>query len=110
MAAVTSKDVSIRLSKQLANFRLSDAVINGLADRVMIEGLSIIRFNPCIYGVCFEYHTEKMPRLDALQPKSGIYKFEVFPLGLIDWDRYLVRVAFNVDELEGKGLTRGLHD
>jgi len=110
MAPVTSRDVAGRLSKRLANFKLSDAVINGLADRVMIEGLSIVRFNPCIYGICFEYHADKMPRLDALQPKSGIYKLEVFPLGIIDWDRYLVRVAFNVDELEGKGLSRDLND
>jgi hypothetical protein len=110
MPVPNTKDVSTRLSKQLANFKLSDAAISGLADRVMIEGLSIKRFNPCIYGICFEYHADKMPRLDALQPNSGIYKFEVFPLGLIDWDRYLVRVAFNVDELQGKGLTRGFQD
>ena len=110
MSVPHTKDVATRLSKQLANFKLSDAAISGLADRVMIEGLSIARFNPCIYGICFEYHADKMPRLDALLPTSGIHKFEVFPLGIIDWDRYVVRVAFNVDELQGKGLTRGVQD
>jgi hypothetical protein len=35
-----------------------------------------------------------------------VSKWEVFPYGIIDWDRFHVRVAFEVDELEGKGLMR----
>lgn len=100
-------DLSGRLSKRLANFKLSDAAIRKLADRITIDGLHIGRFNPCIYGICIDYYTDKLPGLDVLSPKSGISRWEVFPYGIIDWDRFLVRVAFEVDELEGKGLTRG---
>lgn len=107
MAPVTSKDLSLRMSKRLANFKLSDDVIKGLADRVLIEGLSIYRFNPCIYGICIDYFTDKVPRLDQLTGKLGIAKWEVFPYGIIDWDRFHVRIAFNVDELEGKAPMRG---
>lgn len=106
MATVTSAELTPRLSKRLANFKLSDAVIKGIADRVLIDGLSIFRFDPCMYGICIDYFTDKLPRLDAIGPKHGIAKWEVFPYGIIDWDRFLVRVAFQVDELEGRGLTR----
>jgi hypothetical protein len=106
MTPVNSKELSARLSKRLANFKLSDSVISGLADRVLIDGLSIGRFDPCIYGICIDYFTDKMPRLDSLSPKLGISKWEVFPYGIIDWDRFHVRIAFNVDELEGKGPMR----
>jgi hypothetical protein len=47
-----------------------------------------------------------MPKLDVLSPKQGVAKWEVFPYGIIDWDRFDVRIAFTVDELEGKGLMR----
>jgi hypothetical protein len=106
MPPVNKRQLSQRLSKRLSNFKLSDAAINGLADRVLIEGLSIGRFNPCIYGICIDYFTEEMPRFEVLSPKLGISKWEVFPYGIIDWDRFHVRVAFTVDELEGKGLMR----
>jgi hypothetical protein len=102
----SAADLSARMSKRLANFKLSDAAIKGLADRVLIDGLSIFRFDPCIYGICIDYFSDKMPRLDVLSPKHGIAKWEVFPYGIIDWDRFHVRIAFNVDELEGKGLMR----
>ena len=107
MATVTSAELSSRLSKRLANFKLSDAAVKAISDRVLIDGLSIFRFDPCVYGICIDYFTDKIPRLDALGPKHGITKWEVFPYGIIDWDRFHVRVAFQVDELEGKGLTRG---
>lgn len=106
MATVSSKELSARMSKRLANFNLSDAVIKRLADRVLVDGLSIVRFDPCIYGICIDYFSDKLPRLDTLSPKLGVSKWEVFPYGIIDWDRFHVRIAFNVDELEGKGLMR----
>ena len=107
-ATMNSHELSTRLSKRLANFKLSDSVISGLAERVLIDGLSIVRFDPCMYGICVDYYGDKLPRMDTLTSKRGISKWEVFPYGIIDWDRYLVRVAFAVDELEGKGLTREL--
>ena len=107
MPPVNSKQLSQRMSKRLANFKLSDAVINALASRVLIDGLSIARFDPCIYGICIDYYTDTIPRLELLSPKHGITKWEVFPYGIIDWDRFHVRIAFQVDELEGKGLVRG---
>lgn len=99
---MNSKDLAVRMSKKLANFRLSDQVIHELADRVLIDGLSIGRFNPCIYGICIDYFTDKFPDLSTLNVKSGVIKWEVFPYGIIDWDRFHVQAAFNVDELAGK--------
>lgn len=106
MADLTAKELSARMSKRLANFKLSDAVIAGIAERVMIDGLTLSRFDPCIYGICIDYFTDKMPRLDKLVFARGVRHWEVFPYGIIDWDRFRVRVAFNVDELEGRGLQR----
>ena len=106
MPPVNAKQLSTRLSSRLANFKLTDAAINGLARRVVIDGLSIARFDPCIYGICIDYFTDQMPKLDVLTPKHGVSKWEVFPYGITDWDRFHVRIAFQVDELEGKGLQR----
>lgn len=88
------------MSKRLASYKLSDAVIKGLADRVVIDGLSIAKFHPCMYGICIDYFTDKLPKLDALKHHHGITKWEVFPYGIIDWDRFRVRVAFQVDGIK----------
>jgi hypothetical protein len=109
MKQSTPRQLSTQLSKRLANFKLSDAAIRRLTDRVLIDGLSIARFDPCIYGICIDYFTDEMPKLDVLSPKLGISKWEVFPYGIIDWDRFRVRVAFTVNELEGRGVMRGFH-
>lgn len=107
MPPVPTKQVQTRLSARLANYKLTDAVIKRLATQITIEGLSIGRINPCIYGICIDYFTDKPPSVERLSPKLGITKWEVFPYGIIDWDRFHVRVAFEVDELEGRGAVRG---
>jgi hypothetical protein len=107
MRTVTSKEVAAGMSRQLANFKLSDEVIKSLADRVTIEGLSLGRFNPCIYGICVDYFTDKMPELARLNVKQRVRKWEVFPYGIMEWDRFHVQIAFEVDELAGKGITAG---
>ncbi|MFN2517054.1 MAG: hypothetical protein ABR556_12675 [Pyrinomonadaceae bacterium] len=106
---MNTKYLSQRLSKRLANFKLKDDVITKLADRVLIEGLEIKKFDVCIYGICVDYFTDKIPRLEPVFSKSDIARLEVFPYGIIDWDRFHVRVGFAVDELAGvAGNTPGL--
>ena len=107
MPPVTSRELSARMSKRLANFKLSDDVIKSLADRVLIDGLSIARFDPCIYGICIDYFSDRMPNLERFGPKLGIAKWEVFPYGIIDWDRFHVQIAFNVDEIADKAIPGG---
>jgi hypothetical protein len=103
----TKQVLSQRLSKRLANFKLKDDVITRLADRVLIDGLEIKRFDPCIYGICIDYFTDKPPKLDLILAKIDIARIEVFPYGIIEWDRFLVRVGYSVDEMEGRvGLER----
>src|SRR6478735_3655708 len=100
---LTSKLLAQRLSKRLANFKISDAIIAKFADRVFIEGLDIKRFDICIYGICIDYHTDKIPKLDAFLKQVDVAKFEVFPYGIIDWDHFHVHVGYAVDELAGHG-------
>jgi hypothetical protein len=107
MRQITSKEVAAGLSKQLATFKLGDEVIKSLAERVVIEGLFIGRFNPCIYGICVDYFTDKMPQFNELNVKERVRKWEVFPYGIIEWDRFHIQVAFDVDELAGKGIAAG---
>jgi hypothetical protein len=101
--ALTGEQLSQRLSKRLANFKLGDAVISKLASRVMIDGLEIKRFDVCMYGICFDYHTDKLPRLDRIFSNTDITRFEVFPYGIIQWDHFHVHVGYAVDELAGVG-------
>lgn len=105
---LTSKDLSPRLSKRLANFKLKDDVIAKLADRIIIDGLHIKKFDVCNYGICIDYFTDTIPKLDGILSKAGIARIEVFPYGIIDWDRFHIRVGFAVDELEGRGWGGGL--
>jgi hypothetical protein len=104
---LSSKVLSSRLSKRLASYKLKDAVIKSLAERVLVDGLSIGRIDPCIYGICIDYYTDKLPKLDTLAHKAGISKYEVFPYGIIDWDRFHVRIAFNVDEMQSQSAGAG---
>jgi len=98
---VNSKQLSERLSKRLANYKLKDGVISRIAERILVDGLEIRRFDVCIYGICIDYFTDKIPRLDGIFSKVDVGRVEIFPYGIIDWDRFLVRVGFGVDELEG---------
>jgi hypothetical protein len=99
---ITSKDLSKRLSKKLANFKIKDDVIAKLADRVLIDGLDIWKFDVCIYGICIDYFTDRIPKLDGIFSRVDVARLEVFPYGIIEWDRFHVRVGFEVDELEGR--------
>jgi hypothetical protein len=106
MSPASAKDLSGAMSKRLSSYKLGDAAIKRLAERVLIDGLEIGRFSPCIYGICVDYWTTDLPRPD-FNAGHGIAKWEVFPYGIIDWDRFHVRVAFEVNELEGKVTQRG---
>lgn len=98
---VTSKQLSQRLSKRLANYKLKDEAITSLAERVLVDGLDIKKFDVCIYGLCIDYFTDKVPRLDGILSSTDVARVELFPYGIIDPDRFRVRVAFVVPELEG---------
>lgn len=99
---LTYKDFSERLSKRLANFKVDDDVIAKVADRVVIEGLDIKKFDVCIYGICIDYFTDKIPSLDGILAKADVARLEVFPYGIPVWDTFHVHVGFKVDELEGR--------
>jgi hypothetical protein len=103
MPNLTSKDLAKRMSQRLANFKLKDATIARLADRVIIDGLDLKRFDVCMYGICIDYFTDKLPRLDGIFARPDVTRFEVFPYGIIDWDRFHVHVGYAVDELAGVG-------
>lgn len=109
MSSVSPKDLSGRMSERLANFRLSDAVIERLVERATIDGLKVGRIDPCIYGICIDYWTTEFPRPE-LDVGRRISKWEVFPYGILVWDLFRVRVAFEVDELEGRVTPRQFHN
>ena len=104
---VTTKQLSQRISERLASFKLRDDVITKLANRVLVDGLSIAKFDICIYGICIDYFTNTVPSLAPLLRGKDIAKLEVFPYGIIEWDRFHVRVGYTVNELEGRGVGRG---
>jgi hypothetical protein len=71
MSPQCAGDLSDRMSKRLASHSLGDAVIKRLVDRVLIEGLEIARFDPCIYGICIDYWTRELPRPDLDRPTAA---------------------------------------
>ena len=109
MSPVSAQDLPGWMSKRLASYKLADGVVKRLVDRMLIDGLEIVRIDPCLYGICVDYWTKELPRPD-FSIKQGISKWEVFPYGIIVWDLFHVRVAFEVNELEGKVTERGFHN
>jgi len=103
MPNLTSRDLSQRLSKRLANFKIKDDVIAKLADRVLIDGLVFKRWDICIYGICIDYTTDRIPKLDVIFSRVDVARVEVFPYGIIEWDHFHVHVGYAVDELAGVG-------
>jgi hypothetical protein len=105
---VSSKDLSQRLSTRLANFKLDDKIVAKLADRLIIDGLDIRKWDVCIYGICVDYFSDKIPKLDGILSRGDIARIDIFPYGIIEWDRFRVHVSYNVNELEGRsgGLGR----
>jgi hypothetical protein len=103
-------DLSTLVSKRLANFELGADAIDRLIERVTIEGLKIGRINPCIYGICVDYWTTEFPDIrPEMHIGRRISKWEVFPYGVLpEWDMFHVRVAYEMDELEGKVAQREL--
>jgi len=101
-AQLTTKDLSQRLSKRLSSYKVKDDVISKLADRVLVEGLRIEKIDVCSVGICIDYFTDRVPRLDGILSKFDVARLEVFPYGIIEWDRFRVRVGYHVDELAGR--------
>jgi hypothetical protein len=99
---LTSKDLSQRLSRRLSSYKIKDDVISKLADRVLVDGLEIKKFDICIYGICIDYFTDRIPKLDAVFAHTDVAKLEVFPYGVLAADRFRVRVSYSVDELAGR--------
>ena len=99
---LTNKDLSQRLSRRLSSFKVKDDVISKLADRVLVDGLRLEKFDVCIYGLCIDYFSDKIPRLEGILAKPDVARLEVFPYGVIAADRFRVRVSYNVDELAGR--------
>lgn len=102
-----TSELSARMSKRLANFKLSDSAIARLADRVVIEGLDIKKFGPCIYGICVDYFTPKHVDLGKLTSLADVRNVNVFIYGIVNPDLFHVQVGFGVDELEGRTGIQG---
>lgn len=100
MATVTKKHITLSLSKQLANLKLADREIQAIADRVLVKGMEIGRLGPCPTGICGDYFSPKHPPLDQFKKLPGVVKWEVFPYGIIDWDRFHVRISFDSMEIQ----------
>ena len=78
-----------------------------LADRLIIDGLDIRKWDVCIYGICVDYFTDRIPKLDGILSRGDIARIDVFPYGIIEWDRFRVHVGYNVNELEGRSAGLG---
>ena len=102
MPQLTNRDLSQRLSKRLSTFKIKDDVISKLADRVIVEGYDIKRFDVCMYGICIDYYTDKIPKLEVLLSRPDVSHLQIFPYGVLELDRFRVRVGYNVDELAGR--------
>lgn len=108
MADPTPKDISVRLSKQLAAYKLSPGAIKAITDRVLIDGLRLVKLGPCPTGICGDYRGPGLPRLDKLKPERAIARIDIFPEGIIDWDSVRVRIEFEAPELRGNLLAGGI--
>ena len=88
----------------VASSKLPATTVNQIADRVLVEGLEIHRINPCIYGICIDYFTEKLPSSRSTRrrsSRSGRSSRTASSSGISSTS------AFGVPELEAQGLVPG---
>lgn len=107
MATLTKKQLGLRLAKQLADLNLTDKEINAIADRVLVKGMDLGRLGPCPVGICGDFFTPKAPKTEFLVKLPGIVKWEVFPYGIINPDRFHVRIAFASNEIQQRAHVAG---
>jgi len=101
MATITKKQLSMGIAKQLAGNGFSDKDITAITDRMMLKDMEIGRVRVCPLGICGDFFSNKYPDLKGFAKYPGITKWEVFPYGILDWDRFHVRVTFDANAIKG---------
>ncbi len=88
--------ISAPVARKLASLKVKDVTVKKLTLALAKQGFQVGRINPCIYGICIDFFTDKTPRIDTLLGHKGIASIEIFPYGIIDWDRFHVKVGVQV--------------
>lgn len=94
-----NKDVQKALAQRLARYKISDAAVARIADRVIKDGVKIGRWDFCPYGICIDYFADKRILVDKLFASDRTRVVKLFPYGIPFDDFWHVHAEIEVPEL-----------
>ena len=93
------KDVRKALAQRLARYKVSDAAVARIADRVIRDGAKIGRWDFCPYGICIDYFSDKRIIVDKLLGSERVRVVKLFPYGIPLDDFWHLHAEIEVPEL-----------
>lgn len=94
-----NRDVQKALAQRLARYKLSDAVVGRIADRVIKDGVKIGRWDFCPYGICVDYFSDKRIIVDKVLADERFRVVKLFPYGILVDDFWHVHAEVEIPEL-----------
>ena len=93
------KDVRKALAQRLARYKISDAAVERISDRVIREGAKIGRWDFCPYGICVDYFSDKRIVVDKLLGSERFRVVKLFPYGVPVDDLWHLHAEVEIPEL-----------
>jgi len=97
-------EIRVELARAVANRRVTDQAVAGLAKRLAATKLPIRGIDVCTYGICIDYFfnddrwAKVLPEILNLK-EARVHSLTVFPWGIPVLDLFRVRVEMEFDEL-----------
>ena len=61
--------ISAPVARKLASLKVKDVTVKKLTLALAKQGFQVGRINPCIYGICIDFFTDKTPYGEAIDPE-----------------------------------------
>jgi hypothetical protein len=105
MESIKAVNVAIEgsLSKLLSGHGIDNEGIQSLAQQILGLSEKPSRINPCMVGICVDFHTEKPPSIsDFYKDVTGarVVRIDVSIYGIVRPDLHRIRVMLDTHDLK----------
>lgn len=96
MDKMDKKELAAGLARRLAHRGVSDAQVKRIAEELVKRPVFPIGIDVCTQGQCQDFLVDKsdlVKLVDSLHRERDLGSIRIFPKGIIDPDRFLVRAT-----------------